>query len=52
MDRDVHPAEAVLLKHHLGHALSVDLGVHGRFGEKHLLSLGIDLELLVKGVVP
>ena len=49
---DIDATKAVLLEHDLGHALTVDLWVHGRLSEQDLAAGGVDLELLVKRVVP
>lgn len=52
LDGDIDALEAILLKHAFDHLLPVSLGVHGGFGQHDLGVAGVDLELLVEGVVP
>lgn len=52
LDGDIDALEAIFLKHALDHLLPVSLGVHGRLGQHDLGVAGVDLELLVEGVVP
>ncbi len=52
LDADVHAGAVEGLEHDLGHLLTVDLGVHGRFGEEDVVLFGVDAELVVEGVVP
>jgi len=52
LDGNVDTAEAVAVKHDLAHLLPVLEGVHGRLGQQDLTACGVDLHLLVEGVVP
>lgn len=51
LDGDVDAGEAIGLEHLLHHLFSVSLGVHGRLGQEDLALAGVDLELLVEGVI-
>lgn len=52
MNGDVYTAESVSVKHDLAHLLAVPERVHRRFCEQNLLAFGVDLELLVKSIIP
>lgn len=52
LDCNVDTAESISIKHNLAHLLAVLKRVHGRLRQEDLLALRVDLELLVKGVIP
>jgi len=52
LDTDVHSGNVEGLEHDLSHLFTVDLGVHGGFGEEDVVLFGVDAELVVEGVVP
>ena len=52
MNGDIDTTKAVRFKHDLSHLVPVGLGVHRGLSQENLASLGIDLELFGKGVVP
>jgi len=52
LNGDVDRLEAVLLEHDLSHLLAVLLRVHWSLSKHDLALVGLDLELLLKGVVP
>ncbi|KAL7280296.1 hypothetical protein ACG7TL_005210 [Trametes sanguinea] len=52
LNGNIHSLEAVFFEHDLAHSLTVDFGVHGGLGQEDLAALRVDMELLLKGVVP
>ena len=52
LDGDIDTAKVVPLKHDFGHLLSIAEGVHGWLSEEDLAARGINLHLVVEGVVP
>ena len=52
LNSDIDPVESVILKHDLAHPLPIGFWVHRWFSEQHFPTSRIDLQLLVKGVVP
>lgn len=52
LNSHIYAFELILLKHDLNHPLSVGLWVHRRFCEQHFASARVNLEFLVKGVIP
>lgn len=52
LNSDVDTTKLIVLKHDLAHFLPVLGRIHRRFGEEDLLAGSLDLELLLKGVIP
>lgn len=52
LDSNVDTAESISIKHNLAHLLTVLERVHGGLCQENLLAVGVDLELLVEGIIP
>ena len=52
LDGNVRRVEFVLFKHHFEHLLAIVNWIEGRLGEQNSAVGGINLQLVVEGVVP
>ncbi len=52
LDGNVRRVEFVLFKHHFKHLLAIVNGIEGRLGEQNSAVGGVNLQLVVEGVVP